>query len=184
MAPARATARGAVSANDGPPQSLLGRRGQGRLGWGWIETHALSATRPPYPSTPTDAERALVGSTSPSSRPADDVSDPAGARGLLGGLHSLQPWLAPVWGDGAYGGRSLAAWAEGRGVRVEVVRRREGQRGVAVRPRRWVVERTFAWLGRYCRLSKDYERRRQSAEALIQLAMVRLMLRRLARPAL
>ena len=112
---------------------------------------------------------------------AADVSDQVGAKRLLAGLRPLQPRLALVWGDGAYGGRPLAAWADEHGVRIEVVRRREGQRGFVVQPRRWVVERTFAWLGRNRRLSKDYERRLQSAEALIKLAMVRLMLRRLAR---
>ncbi len=83
--------------------------------------------------------------------------------------------------DRAYGGRPLAEWAPERGVRVEVVRPATGQRGFVVQPRRWVVERMFAWLGRYRRLAKDYERRLQSSEALIMLAMVRLMLRRLAR---
>jgi len=68
-------------------------------------------------------------------------------------------------------------------VRIEVVRRAEGQKGFAVQPRRWVVERTFAWLGRSRRLAKDYERRLQSAEAFIKLAMIHLMLRRLARSA-
>lgn len=111
-----------------------------------------------------------------------DVSDQAGARRLLAGLRPLQPRLELVWADRAYGGRPLAAWAEERGVRVEVVRPEPGQRGFVVQPRRWVVERTFGWLGRYRRLAKDYERRVQSAEALIKLAMVRLMLRRLARP--
>ena len=112
---------------------------------------------------------------------AANVSDQAGAKQLLAGLRPLQPRLALVWGDGAYGGRPLATWAAEHGVRIEVVRRHEGQRGFVVQPRRWVVERTFAWLGRYRRLSRDYERRLQSAEALIKLAMVRLMLRRLAR---
>lgn len=112
---------------------------------------------------------------------AANVSDQAGARRLLVGLRPLQPRLELVWADLAYGGRPLAAWAAERGVRVEVVERPEGQRGFVVQPRRWVVERTFGWLGRYRRLAKDYERRLQSAEALIKLAMVRLMLRRLAR---
>ncbi|HHP7239064.1 transposase [Longibacter sp.] len=53
--------------------------------------------------------------------------------------------------------------------------------GFAVQPRRWVVERTFAWLGRYRRLAKDYERKVQTAEAMIKIAMTRLMLRRLTR---
>ena len=67
-----------------------------------------------------------------------------------------------------------------RCLRIEIVRREEGQRGFAVQPRRWVVERTFAWLGRSRRLAKDYERRLQSAEAFIKLSMIHLMLQRLA----
>ena len=66
-----------------------------------------------------------------------------------------------------------------RGDEAEVVRREEGQRGFAVQPRRRVVERTFAWLGRSRRLAKDHERRLQSAEAMIKLSMIHLMLRRL-----
>ncbi|PAP77270.1 hypothetical protein BSZ37_12910 [Rubrivirga marina] len=113
-----------------------------------------------------------------------DVSDQAGARRLLGGLRPLQPRLALLWADRAYGGRPLAAWAAERSVWVEIVRPEPGQRGFVVRPRRRVVERTFAWLGRYRRLAKDYEWRVELAEALIKPAMVRLMLRRLARPGL
>ena len=63
----------------------------------------------------------------------------------------------------------------------EVITRAEKGTGFVVLPRRWVVERTFAWLGRYRRLSKDYEQLPETSEALIYAAMVRLMLRRLAR---
>ena len=107
------------------------------------------------------------------------VSDQAGARRLLSGLRPLQPRLALIWADGAYAGHPLSSWAAEQGIRIEVVRREEGQRGFAVQPRRWVVERTFAWLGRSRRLAKDYERRLQSAEAMIKLSMIHLMLRRL-----
>ena len=107
------------------------------------------------------------------------VSDQAGARRLLSGLRPLQPRLALIWADGAYAGHPLFSWAAEQGLRIEVVRREEGQRGFAVQPRRWVVERTFAWLGRSRRLAKDYERRLQSAEAMIKLSMIHLMLRRL-----
>lgn len=105
----------------------------------------------------------------------------AGARRLLAGLRPLQGRLALVWGDGTYGGHPLSAWAAERGLRVEVVRRQEGQRGLVVQPRRWVVEGTFAWLGRYRPLAKDYERKGQTSEALLKVAMVRLMRCRLAR---
>ena len=85
-----------------------------------------------------------------------------------------------IWADGAYAGSPLATWAAEQGLRLEIVRRDEGQRGFAVQPRRWVGERTFAWLGRSRRLAKDHERGLQSAEAFIELAMIHLMLRRLA----
>lgn len=112
---------------------------------------------------------------------AAHVSDQVGARHLLSGLRPLQPGLKLIWADGAYAGHPLSSWAAERGIQIEIVRRDEGQRGFAVQPRRWVVERTFAWLGRSRRLAKDYERRLQSAEAFIKLAMIGLMLRRLAR---
>ncbi len=103
---------------------------------------------------------------------AAHVSDQAGARRLLSGLRPLQPRLELIWADGAYAGHPLSSWAAERGIRIEVVRRAEGQQGFAVQPRRWVVERTFAWLGRSRRLAKDYERRLQSAEAFIKLSMM------------
>lgn len=111
------------------------------------------------------------------------ISDQAGARRLLSGLRPLQPRLQLIWADGAYAGQPLSSWASEQGVRIEIVRPAEGQKGFAVQPRRWVVERTFAWLGRSRRLAKDYERRLQSAEAFITLTMIHLMLRRLARSA-
>ena len=114
---------------------------------------------------------------------AAHVSDQAGARRPLMGLRPLQPRLELIWADGAYAGSPLSSWAAEQGLRIEIVRREEGQQGFAVQPRRWVVERTFAWLGRSRRLAKDHERRLQSAEAVIKLAMIHLMLRRLARHA-
>jgi putative transposase len=112
---------------------------------------------------------------------AAHVSDQAGARRLLSGRRPLQPRLELIWADGAYAGSPLATSAAEQGFRIEIVRRDEGQRGFAVQPRRWAVERTFAWLGRSRRLAKDYKRRLQSDEAFIELAMIHLMLRRLAR---
>ena len=112
---------------------------------------------------------------------AAHVSDQAGARRLLSGLRPLQPRLELIWADGACAGHPLFSWAAEQGLRIEVVRREEGQRGFAVQPRRWVVERTFARLGRSRGLAKDHERRLQSAEAMIKLSMIHLMLRRLAR---
>ena len=65
------------------------------------------------------------------------------------------------------------------GIVLEVVEREPGQKGFKVLPRRWVVERTFAWLGRYRRLSKDYERRTEISEGVIYIASIHTMLRRI-----
>jgi putative transposase len=65
-------------------------------------------------------------------------------------------------------------------VRLEIVRQAKGRQGFAVVPWRWIVERMFAWLGRYRRLKSDYERLPETTEAIIHIAMIRLMVRRLA----
>ena len=65
-------------------------------------------------------------------------------------------------------------------IQLDIMSAEEGQKGFAVQPRRWVVERTFAWLGKYRRLSKDYERCTTSSEGMIYLASIRTMLKRMA----
>jgi transposase len=91
--------------------------------------------------------------------------------------------LRRIWADGAYAGeleswvRDLRKWGK---VQLEIVRRPKGQKGFSVLPWRWRVERTFAWLCRNRRLRCDYERLPQTTEALIYVAMIRLMTRRLA----
>jgi putative transposase len=108
------------------------------------------------------------------------VSDAAGARLVSGQLHGRFPRLARLWADGAYAGTALATWMlEAGGWLLEVVRGRTDQRGFAVIPKRWIVERTFGWLNRYRRLSKDYEELPQTSEVMILIAMSHLMLRRL-----
>ena len=84
-----------------------------------------------------------------------------------------------IWADGAY--EAAVGWAKqfGRFV-LELVRKPAGQKGFVLLPRRWVVERTFAWLVRCRRLARDYERHTRKAAAFVRLAMIRLMLRRLA----
>jgi putative transposase len=123
-----------------------------------------------------------------------DLPDRDGGRRLLAeGLGRKLPRMGLVWADGAYTG-GFREWAqEELGWRVEVAYHRDRQlwrygleekpRGFRVLPRRWVVERTFAWLSQVRRLSKDYERLPETAEAMIYGAMSRLMLRRLARTA-
>ncbi len=89
--------------------------------------------------------------------------------------------LKLIWVDGKYGGQ-LVEWVEkAYGFTLEVVKRPKDVKGWVVLPRRWVIERTFGWLGRYRRLSRDYEGLLLTSEVLIYAAMVHLMLRRLAR---
>jgi putative transposase len=109
------------------------------------------------------------------------VQDRDGARLVLSRMHDRAARLRKIWVDGAYAGR-LLKWATAfGGWEVEVVRKKRGQRGFQVLPRRWVVERTLAWIGKCRRLSKDYETLSASSEAWIHLAMIGLMLRRLTR---
>ena len=90
--------------------------------------------------------------------------------------------LALIWADGGYSGQPMIDWVWNlAGWIFEVVKRSDDTDGFVVLPRRWVVERTFAWLGRYRRLSKDYEQLPETSEAMIYAAMVHLMLKRLAR---
>lgn len=108
------------------------------------------------------------------------VQDREGARLLLQKLVGFCKKLRLIWVDGAYRGPLIDWVAENFSFRLKPVLRPEGQKGFVLLARRWVVERTFAWLGYHRRLSKDYERLPQSSEAFIYIAMTRLLLRRLA----
>ncbi len=108
------------------------------------------------------------------------VSDPAGARLLLRRLGGACKKLRRIWVDGTYRGHLLEWVLLHYHFVLQPVLRSEGQKGFVVLPRRWVVERTFAWLTQCRRLGKDYEGLTASSEALIYIAMTRLMLRRLA----
>ena len=90
--------------------------------------------------------------------------------------------LELLWADGKYHNHALNAWLkeEGVGYRIEVVSRPPGSEGYVKLPRRWVVERTFAWLGRYRRHSRDYERFSESSEAMIKVSSIHRMLRLLS----
>jgi putative transposase len=115
---------------------------------------------------------------------AASVPDRDGAKHLLGGLRHQFSRLQRIWADGAYAGDLLAwVWAlrPRRKVCLEIVKRPKGVKGFQLLPWRWIVERTFGWLGRYRRLSKDYEYLTQTSEAMIRVAMIHLMVRRLAR---
>ena len=103
---------------------------------------------------------------------------------LLALLRHQYARMRLIWADQAYSG-ALSTWLWGlrpwRKVRLEIVKRPEGSTGFLLLPRRWIVERTFGWLGRYRRLSKDYEYLPQTSETMIRVAMIHLMVRHLAR---
>ena len=112
---------------------------------------------------------------------AANVSDTHPVLTLLTRAKAQFPALELVWADQGYEG-SLGAQTMNRlRIRLSIVRRSQYQKRGQVSRRRWVVERTFAWLGRYRRLSKDYEFLPESSRAMIFAAMSCLMLRRLAR---
>jgi putative transposase len=113
---------------------------------------------------------------------AADVQDRDGAKLVLTALRGRFPRLALIWADSGYGGK-LVAWAmEAGGWVIAIVKKPTGTTTFTVLPRRWVVERTFAWLGRSRRLSKDYEGLPAMSETMIRIAMIHLMLKRLAPP--
>ena len=110
-----------------------------------------------------------------------DVQDRVGARLLLAGLKPLVPRLKKIWADGAYSGEPLAQWCREQGSwDLEIVERDLQTKGFEVIPKRWIVERTISWIGRNRRMSKDYERKVQTSECLMEVAMIRLILKRLA----
>ena len=110
-----------------------------------------------------------------------DVQDDSGACLVLHRLSETFRRLKVVFADSAYKRNGLPDWIKSTlGFMIQAVLRPVGIQGFVVLPKRWIVERTFAWLGRSRRHSKDYERTTQSSEALIQISMIHLMLRRLA----
>ena len=113
---------------------------------------------------------------------AADIQDRDGAVSVLSSIRALYPWLRHVFADGGYAGdklrnalRKLGRWT------IEIIKRSDQAIGFAVLSRRWVVERTFAWLGRCRRLAKDFEATIASAVAWVFVAHIRTLTRRLAR---
>ena len=116
---------------------------------------------------------------------AANLQDRDGARLVLEQIDEPLSELELIWADAAYAGDKLAGWMTERfgerPLRLEIVRRSDDQKGFAVLPRRWVVERTFGWLHQFRRLSKDYEFRTDSSEAFIWLAASFILITRLAK---
>jgi putative transposase len=113
---------------------------------------------------------------------AADIQDRDGAPAVLRTILKRWPWLRHIFADAAYQGPKLLAELASLGrFSIEIVKRSDQAKGFELLPRRWVVERTFAWLGRCRRLAKDFERTIESAEAWLLVAHIRLLTRRIAR---
>jgi transposase len=126
----------------------------------------------------TDTEGHLVGLQVQTA----DIQDRDGAVGVLAAIRTLYPWLRHIFADGGYAGDKLKdALSELGRWTIEIIKRSDAATGFVLLPRRWVVERTFAWLGRCRRLAKDFEATIESAVAWIFIAHIRLLTRRLAR---
>lgn len=111
-----------------------------------------------------------------------DIQDRDGAIGVLASIRTLYPWLRHVFADGGYAGDKLRdAIATFGHWTIEIIKRSDVAKGFELLPRRWVIERTFAWLGRCRRLAKDFEASIESAVAWMFVAHIRMLTRRLAR---
>jgi putative transposase len=109
------------------------------------------------------------------------LQDRDGAKLVFDKIQGQFTRLKLIWADGAYAGQ-LVAWVKNAcGWLLEIVRRNQGAKGFQLLPRRWVVERTFGWFGRYRRLSKDYEFQTDTSENMVLIAMIQLMVHRLTR---
>ncbi|MHC2487690.1 transposase [Sinorhizobium meliloti] len=111
-----------------------------------------------------------------------DVQDRDGAPDLLKSIRHRWPWLLHVFADGGYAGEKLKSRLKKIGKwTLDIIKRSDKTKAFEILPRRWVVERTFAWLGRCRRLAKDFEKSIASAQAWITIAHIRMLTRRLAR---
>lgn len=110
---------------------------------------------------------------------AANIQDRDGAKQVLSKLKGRFPRLSLIWADGGYVGKLIDWVLHFGGWVLEIVKHNDQARGFRVLPRRWVVERTFSWFGKYRRLSKDYESLTDSSEAMITVAMINLLVHRL-----
>jgi transposase len=111
---------------------------------------------------------------------AADIQDRDGGALLLATLFGLFPFLRKLYADAGYQGPKFRNAVKRilRRVRLEIVRRSDAAKGFTVLPKRWIVERTIAWLNRCRRLAKDWENLNRKALAFVRLASIRLMVRR------
>jgi putative transposase len=112
---------------------------------------------------------------------AANIQDRDGAKLLFDKIKDKCPRLKLIWADGAYAGQLIEWVKQFCGWLLEIVKRTDNPKEFRVLPRRWVGERTFGWLGRYRRHSKDYEYLPESSETMILISMIQLMAHRLAR---
>ena len=113
---------------------------------------------------------------------AADIQDADGMWGLLKRVKPLYPWLRAVFADSVYNRLAAVLACFLAGLVLIIVRRAAGTTGFVVQPRRWLVERSLGWFGRWRRLSKDCEALPEASEAMVTLAAIRLMLHRLVHP--
>ena len=115
---------------------------------------------------------------------AADIQDRDGGVLVMATLFGLYPFLLKLYADGGYQGPGFQAGLRSvlECVNIEIVKRSDQARRFVVLPKRWIVERTFAWLGRCRRLAKDWECLNRRALAFLKLASIRLMLRKLCNP--
>lgn len=106
-----------------------------------------------------------------------DIQERDGAYFVLEDIDRAFPQVEKSWADQAYTGELVVDVGHAYGITLEIVKKLVDQEGFVVLPRRWVVERTFAWLCRYRRLSKDYEHRTEYSEAWVYIASIARMLR-------
>src|SRR6202162_646341 len=116
---------------------------------------------------------------------AANIQDRDGGALVIATMFGMYPFLLKLYADGGYQGPVFrrAVTKIMTQVNVEIVKRSDHAKGFVVLPKRWVVERTFAWLGRCRRLAKDWENLNRKALAFLRLASIRLMLRKLCNPA-
>ena len=113
-----------------------------------------------------------------------DIQDRDGAALVLDKrTRRLFPFIERIYADGGYQGPRVRAAAARTGTwKIEIIKRSDIAKGFVILPKRWVVERTLAWISRNRRLSRDFERYARTVAAFVRLAMIRIMLRRLTKP--